>query len=191
MTDFGLSDTSASVKSSKTRGSTFTVSAFGNKCGTGTVGLMAPETVVRLQRTKNSDIFCLAMTIWSAICCREPFEDITSLDEYNRKVCCPHGSRPDITMLPEDVPKMVVNLLQRAWDGNPEKRPTAGECFDELRSALMEPPPEDIFTACKKGHVEFVRILVEEFDEDPRQAYETGETPVFTACLHGNLNVAR
>lgn len=44
------------------------------------------------------------------------------------------GARPD---LPADIPSPLAELIQRCWDTNPTKRPTAEEALTELKAVAQ------------------------------------------------------
>lgn len=129
VSDFGLSQTTSSISLSK--GSTFNLSEANSDGGVaGTVGFMAPETALDSKTSKKSDVFSLAITIWAALSCREPFHGVTNLQQYSLQVE-QRGRRPDLTLLPQGIPEEFKELVQACWDLDPEKRPSAVSVLDQ------------------------------------------------------------
>jgi serine/threonine protein kinase len=126
MGDFGLAQTTHTVTTS--RGSVISPSDGGSHGGT--LGFVAPETIANNQISESSDIFSLAVTMWSALSCEEPFRGVSDPRTYLYQVS-DENIRPDLNKLPKDVPKGIINLIRKSWDTNPENRPSIEELLNK------------------------------------------------------------
>ena len=197
---FGLAKTVSSVENAT--GSTTPLSVNQDQReGGATIDLTVSETVQQNKSCKESDVFSLAVTIWSALSCEELFSGVADALQYQVGIDN-DDVRPDIEKLPQDVPDIIKNLLQCAWDAHPGKRPSAAEFFYEWERALAEPVTGKeetdendetlIFSACVKGHLDLVKHLVEECKTDVNTREGVlNRTPIFFACHGGHLQVVK
>ena len=133
--DSGLLQTRDSVRTSK--GSSLARTVFCNEDGNmrRTGVFMAPETIGGTHVTKESDIYSLATTIGYALSCEELYcgADFSGLPEGYRTAA---EEDPYLRKIRRNPPTEIVNLLQRAWNIDPLKRPTAAEFLDEWQTIL-------------------------------------------------------
>lgn len=99
----------------------------------GTVAYMAPE-LIRGERyyTQAIDIYALGITFWEIWTGKDPWEDCTTFDIYER---VKHGERPRV---PADAPEGFLELLEDTWEENEMKRPTAKEVLIKLEHILRQ-----------------------------------------------------
>ena len=112
--DFGLM---ACVK--KRSSSTQAYEMTGN---TGTLVHMAPEVALRKPYTEKVDIYSVGVILWQMTSGEIPFADMKRDDFMVRVVN--QGHRPRIR---DDLPEVLVRLIQRCWDSNPTIRPSSEE----------------------------------------------------------------
>lgn len=85
----------------------------------GTLCYVAPEIFAPgAKASKRSDIYGLAMIMWITRSRCNPYPDVKDNGEVQRLVL--NGEHNDIY---PDTPPVMKDLIQRCWDGRPEKRP--------------------------------------------------------------------
>ena len=95
----------------------------------GVIPYLAPEVLLKMPYTKESDIYNFGMIMWEHTKGKKPFHD-RSHDQY-LVLDILNGKRPQVT---DDTPKFYTELMRRCWDHNPENRPTA----EEINRCLWE-----------------------------------------------------
>ena len=132
--DFGLSRIRGEATSlSKSRG------AASAAASSGTLPFMAPELLAGGRPSEVSDVYAFAMVIYEVLARRSPFQDAGSAASIPKLVS--GGTRPRLPLsvgqadAPEAVRPMVA-LMQRCWDGQPERRPAFAECSAMLLASL-------------------------------------------------------
>eukprot|EP01138_Halocafeteria_seosinensis_P000625 gb/GECG01000640.1/.p1 GENE.gb/GECG01000640.1/~~gb/GECG01000640.1/.p1 ORF type:complete len:628 (+),score=86.90 gb/GECG01000640.1/:1-1884(+) len=126
VSDFGLAHTTRTIKTS--RGSALCPKGEGPTGGT--LGFMAPETLSRSETTKESDIFSLSVTLWSALSGEEPFKGVVDAQQYLLQLKN-EGLRPNLDQLSRDVPTNIVKILQQGWSFDADQRPTIETMLNE------------------------------------------------------------
>src|SRR5688572_3944157 len=112
-----------------------------NKCF-GIISYMAPEILQGKNYTIDSDVYSFSMIMWELMTGRRPFWDRNNNTELIFKIC--DGLRPPIVA---DAPKDYVELMQKCWSSDPNKRPTVVDIHKKLGSIRrfeMENPTEII-----------------------------------------------
>src|SRR3989337_377576 len=93
----------------------------------GVISYMAPEILQGKKYTMASDIYSFGMIMWELITGRMPFWDQNNDIELIIKIC--KNFRPPII---RNAPKGYVELMQKCWDSDPNKRPTTVYILDTL-----------------------------------------------------------
>jgi serine/threonine protein kinase len=135
--DFGLARVKRSSRSTAT------------SSGQGTPLWMAPELFGRRARyTEASDIYALAMVMVELSTGLLPFEELLETEGLSAFEQVPlllaQRARPAIPAtnpgltVPESVPLLVQAFIQTAWAHEPESRPKASQCVEQLKGAQGE-----------------------------------------------------
>jgi len=104
----------------------------------GVIPYMAPELLSSGKYTKYSkatDIYAFGMIMWEITSGEMPFFGNLTNQELALRIC--QGVRPTITV---DTPEFYCDLMQRCWDSDPTKRPTAKEI--QKQTYYWEKQPE-------------------------------------------------
>eukprot|EP00601_Ochromonadales_sp_CCMP2298_P030493 CAMPEP_0173344524 /NCGR_PEP_ID=MMETSP1144-20121109/11436_1 /TAXON_ID=483371 /ORGANISM="non described non described, Strain CCMP2298" /LENGTH=462 /DNA_ID=CAMNT_0014291489 /DNA_START=330 /DNA_END=1714 /DNA_ORIENTATION=+ len=119
--DFGESTRFRSMESARTKRMTIL----------GTVAFMAPELIAAHKHyTESIDIYALAVTMWEIWTGRDPYEDISQFEIYEKVA---QGYRPG---LPTDSPPGFNDILVSAWQEDAANRPTAAEMVEQLEELV-------------------------------------------------------
>lgn len=94
---------------------------------TGTLAYMAPEVALRKAYSEKVDIYSFGMILWQLLSSDIPFRGMTKDEHLNNVV--KGGQRPRIS---DDLPLMLIRLIERCWHADPVKRPCAREILDVL-----------------------------------------------------------
>ncbi|XP_043914206.1 receptor-interacting serine/threonine-protein kinase 2-like isoform X2 [Protopterus annectens] len=125
LTDFGLSEwKKASVKSKSS-----TPTSIG-----GTWPYMPPEAFSNLnyKPNQNFDVYSYGILIWSVITGEEPYSHVMQFGSATMTLV-QEGQRPDMTILPEDVPSELKVLMQQCWSQEECNRHPFKECIRQIR----------------------------------------------------------
>ncbi|KAK8880769.1 hypothetical protein M9Y10_003457 [Tritrichomonas musculus] len=93
----------------------------------GTPVYMAPEVIEGEQYVKASDVYSFSMIMYELLTNEVPFKNITVFKLQSMIVS---GNRPDI---PEYLPDVYKNLIERCWAQDPNDRPS----FKEIKTILQ------------------------------------------------------
>ena len=92
----------------------------------GTCHWMAPEVINSQRFSTKADVYSYGIIIWE-VCTREMPYDYIDKDNILFKVSV-RRERPNLKRIPNDTPKQLVELMQKCWDHDPNKRPS----FDNI-----------------------------------------------------------
>src|SRR6266540_912982 len=95
----------------------------------GKIPYVAPEVFKSKMYTKESDIYSLGIILWEIFTNRSPFYDLP----YEKclvivKIC--EGLRP---VIDPEMPREYKELMCQCWDADPQKRPTAVDCYKAIK----------------------------------------------------------
>ncbi|XP_032593455.1 uncharacterized protein LOC116805478 isoform X3 [Drosophila grimshawi] len=90
---------------------------------------LAPEALKDGKYSKETDIYSFGIVFWEVMTRKKPFPDLdTSVEEE-----ITNGLRPDLKDIIESEYKdIIIKIIERCWDGDPEKRPSITTLIDEL-----------------------------------------------------------
>jgi len=101
-----------------------------------------PELLREVEFTPSSDIYGMGVTIWEmAYRCiygkyQRPFAEYKDIIfDYQILVQASNGKRPT---LPLTLPEQLKELIEKCWDGEPQKRPTCEKILNELQQMQQE-----------------------------------------------------
>jgi len=90
--------------------------------------------------TMRTDIHSFGILLYEVVTCSEPFGSLAGLTDFQFADAVVHrGARPDLARLPADTPRGIAALLERCWDPDRRRRPTAAQCCDALRGLVPTP----------------------------------------------------
>jgi serine/threonine protein kinase len=95
---------------------------IGEICGV--IPYTAPEVLCGHQYTKAADIYSFGIMMNEFLSEEIPFNDIPHNRVLAIEIC--NGLRPETS---ENVPKLLVDLINKCWDAKAENRPTAKELY--------------------------------------------------------------
>jgi len=93
----------------------------------GVLPYLAPEVLKGRKPTKASDMFSIGIIMCELTTGKRPHQDRAHDSQLINEIC--DGLRPEIT---EDTPSFYKQLMQKCWDPDPAKRPTAEILYDLL-----------------------------------------------------------
>lgn len=97
----------------------------------GTLAYISPERLAGEQATEAADVWAVGVMLWEALAGRHPFWQGSMLDTAR---AIADGAEPLAALRP-DLPKPLLQLVDRALALAPEKRPPARELAQALRGA--------------------------------------------------------
>ncbi|RGB29891.1 kinase-like domain-containing protein [Rhizophagus diaphanus] len=93
----------------------------------GDTPFIAPEVLRNLKYTFASDVYSFGIIMWMLTTGQHPFAD--NKNEFLEVEIC-EGKRPEVT---EETPKCYRELMERCWNSDPLKRPSAIELYDTIK----------------------------------------------------------
>jgi hypothetical protein len=97
----------------------------------GTLAYIAPERLAGAEATEAADIWAVGVMLWESLAGRHPFWQ-SSMLETARAI---EQGAPALTELRPDLPKPLLQLVDRVLGLEPTRRPTAAELAAALRGA--------------------------------------------------------
>lgn len=144
--DFGLM---SCVKRRVTSGDAYKMTGF-----TGTLIYMAPEVALRQPYSEKVDIYSFGMILWQMTSGQVPFVGMYR-EEYIEKVV-KGGERPKIR---EDLPLLLIRLIERCWDRDPALRPNCEEILEILDSCMESLGRHMAIVSVKRMGNKFMKIF--------------------------------
>jgi len=98
----------------------------------GTPRYMAPEVALGRNYNETCDIYSLGILLWEFITLKRPYTNQECMEDLKKNVWITNGRqiRPPI---PKKLSSNLKELLNRAWDGDLNQRPSAIEFENTLR----------------------------------------------------------
>jgi len=156
----------------------------------GVVPFMAPEILRGKPYTSASDIYSFSMIMWEFTSGVPPFNDKAHDLQLCLSIC--KGERPKII---EKTPQCYANLMEKCWDEDPLKRPSASEIQSIIRK-WIDPKFKD--TISEENIMEFIKAnknstILTTISDKPitkphPQAYYTSRLLNFTKKLNEILD---
>jgi hypothetical protein len=97
----------------------------------GTLAYISPERLAGDDATEAADVWAVGVMLWESLAGRHPFWQTSMLDTA-RAI---EAGAPSLATLRPDLPKQLIELVDRALSRNPSRRPTAAALADALRGA--------------------------------------------------------
>jgi hypothetical protein len=97
----------------------------------GTLAYIAPERLAGEDSTGAADVWAVGVMLWEALSGRHPFWQTSMLDTA-RAI---ENGAPSLAALRPDLPKALVQLVDRALSTDPARRPSARDLGSALRGA--------------------------------------------------------
>src|SRR5581483_8164089 len=97
----------------------------------GTLAYISPERLAGDDATEASDVWAVGVMLWEALAGRHPFWQ-TSMLETARAI---EAGAPSLATLRPDLPKALLQLVDRSLSLSPSRRPSAADLADALRGA--------------------------------------------------------
>ena len=155
----------------------------------GVIPFMAPEVLRGKPYTKASDIYSFSMIMWEFTSGVSPFIDKAHDLQLCLSIC--KGERPKII---ENTPLCYANLMEKCWDEDPLKRPSASEVRSIIKKWIY-PESEDIneeniteFIKANKNSIMSTTISDKPITKPHPQAYYTSRLLNFTKKLNEILD---
>lgn len=101
----------------------------------GTPHYMAPEVASFRHHDRKADIYSFGVMLWEMWYGKRAFEGIHA-DELHERVVL--GIRPEHVQDRTEPPNEWQGLMQRCWDGRPDRRPHSTACHEELTRLYEE-----------------------------------------------------
>src|SRR6266480_7224317 len=92
----------------------------------GVIPYVAPEVLRGNTHTQAADIYSFGMIMYFVTTERQPFANCAH-DEFLVLDICKKGIRPEIDET--EAPKCYIDLMERCWNSNPDKRPKVTEIY--------------------------------------------------------------
>lgn len=98
----------------------------------GTCHWMAPEVLISSKYTQKADVYSFSIILYEVITREYPYRGIRP-NQICEKVI-KENLRPDIEILPDDCPRVLISLMKLCWNSNYEVRPTFTNILQILES---------------------------------------------------------
>jgi len=84
---------------------------------------------------KPVDVYSYGILLWTLWTQKLPYSDLRVKNPFQLMVKVTSGFRPSV---PNEMPKVLADLMQKCWAGNPKKRPTFDEIIAEIRTEMKK-----------------------------------------------------
>ena len=99
----------------------------------GTLAYISPERLAGDDATEAADVWAVGVMLWESLAGRHPFWH-TSMLETARAI---EAGAPSLATLRPDLPRQLVQLVDRALSPSPTRRPSAADLASALRGAAV------------------------------------------------------
>jgi len=99
----------------------------------GTLAYISPERLAGDDATDAADVWAVGVMLWESLAGRHPFWH-TSMLETARAI---EAGPPSLAALRPDLPKQLIQLVDRALSPSPSRRPSASDLASALRGAAI------------------------------------------------------
>ena len=99
----------------------------------GTLAYISPERLAGQDATEAADVWAVGVMLWESLAGRHPFWQTSMLDTA-RAI---EAGAPSLATLRPDLPKQLIQLVDRALSVSPARRPSAAALADALRGAAV------------------------------------------------------
>lgn len=99
-----------------------------------------PEVIQGSPYTQASDVYGFALVLWEILVGRVPFSEVKRQDEIRRRVVAGHRPLiPGCFIIGENSStySKYIHLMQRGWDADPRKRPSASAMLNALEDMWL------------------------------------------------------
>ncbi|GBC05169.1 hypothetical protein RclHR1_06070005 [Rhizophagus clarus] len=121
----------------------------------GVLPFMAPEVIKGKRYTKASDIYSFSMIMWEFTSGTPPFNDSKDARLLQISIC--NGDRPKII---ENTPKCYKDLMEKCWNNDQSRRPTALEVKNVIQKWIFCPNDGKINEELKSDIMEFIKAPI-------------------------------
>ncbi|GBC01577.1 hypothetical protein RclHR1_04240007 [Rhizophagus clarus] len=146
----------------------------------GVIPFMAPEVLRNKPYTPASDIYSFSMIMWEFASGVPPFNGIAHNLQLSLSIC--KGERPEII---ENTPQCYVDLMEKCWNDDPLKRPSASEVKNIIGDWIFHPVDDnEINEELKNNIMEFINAPIGHDNPDTEshpQVYYTSRLLNFTS----------
>ncbi len=125
----------------------------------GTLTYVSPERLDGRQATEAADVWAVGVVLWEALAGKHPFRSSNAAGTARRI----RAGAPPLETVRPDLPRPLLNAVDRALDPDPERRPPASQLAAELRgehrkrTAKVKPihaaPSRELVIATAKSRV--------------------------------------
>ncbi|CAF4390708.1 unnamed protein product, partial [Rotaria sordida] len=94
----------------------------------------APELFIPYSRhSKQTDIYSLGIVFWELATARKPW------DEYeDEKIIIAQIKTGERRTIPSDIPESYKQIIQEAWNHDPQKRPTCFQLMERIYEEMNQ-----------------------------------------------------
>jgi serine/threonine protein kinase len=135
------------------------------------LSFMIPEILRGKPYTQASDIYNFSMIMWEFISGISPFNSRKYDFQLALSIC--KGERPEII---ENTPQCYIDLMEKCWDDDPTKRPTASEVLNIFEKWIFLPSNmeiKNINKELKNDIMEFINAPIGYNNQSHLQACNT------------------
>jgi hypothetical protein len=103
------------------------------------------EPIVEIVRaSRKTDVYAYSILSWEILAQRKPFETVLDATFQSN---LHNGVRPQLDLLPKDIPPRIIKLLENGWSADRAKRNTSLQIYNIIKqhNDVMEGKRFDIF----------------------------------------------
>ncbi|GET04837.1 kinase-like domain-containing protein [Rhizophagus clarus] len=151
----------------------------------GVLPFVAPEVLKGNPYTKAADIYSFGMIMYFVATGKQPFGNCAHDQYLTIRICS--GDRPKINV--PEAPKCYIDLMERCWNSNPDKRPHVDELENEIFK-LRNSYNKSIFRSLQKEQEEYEIKKqfkeAQEYKKSRPMSFEDHPQAIYTSRLLNN-----
>jgi serine/threonine protein kinase len=156
-----------------------------NEKAYGVLPFVAPEILRDKLYTQASDIYSFSMIMWEFTSGIPPFNDRAHDIQLSFSIY--KGERPITSR--ESTPQCYLDLMEKCWNEDPLKRPSALEVKNIIGNWIFHPYGDTIYEELKSNIMEFINIPENNDFETHSLAIYTSRLLNYSESLKLNFNV--